>query len=124
MTVVRRPRVFVCSPLRGNGYHEMQRNLRYARAALRDSLMRGEAPYAPHLLYTLPGVLDDSDPEHRAAGIQSGLAFLVTCEILAVYGDLGISAGMSTEIQHHRDLGGAVDYRSVASWTTVHGGDA
>jgi hypothetical protein len=35
-------------------------NLAYARAALADSLARGEAPFASHLLY--PQVLDDMIP--------------------------------------------------------------
>ena len=37
--------------------------MEYARACLRDSLLRGEAPIASHLLYTQPvASLDDSDP--------------------------------------------------------------
>ena len=31
-----------------------------ARACVRDSLLRGEAPIASHLLYTQPGVLGDN----------------------------------------------------------------
>jgi hypothetical protein len=52
---------------------DMERNVRYARACLLDSLQRGEAPIAPHLLY--PQVLDDKDPDQRKLGIEAGLAW-------------------------------------------------
>jgi hypothetical protein len=60
-------RVILESPFAG----DVERNLRYARAALRDSLHRGEAPLASHLLYTQPGVLLDADgTEGMAQGIE------------------------------------------------------
>lgn len=37
-------RVIIESPYHGN----VERNLRYLRACLRDSLLRGEAPFASH----------------------------------------------------------------------------
>lgn len=58
-------RVQILSPFRGNTPAERRRNVAYAQAALLDCLERGEAPFAPHLLY--PAVLDESDPEQRAA---------------------------------------------------------
>ena len=48
--------VILESPFAG----DVKRNTAYARAALRDSLLRGEAPIASHLLYTQDGVLDDA----------------------------------------------------------------
>ena len=51
-------RVIIESPFAG----DVDRNLRYARAAMRDCLLRGESPYASHLLYTQPGVLNDDIP--------------------------------------------------------------
>ena len=50
-------KVILESPYAG----DVETNLRNARAAMRDCLLRGEAPYASHLLYTQPGVLDDGD---------------------------------------------------------------
>lgn len=61
----------------------------YAREALRDSLLRGEAPIASHLLYTQKGVLDDRIREERGLGIAAGLAWGVA-EMTVVYADLGI----------------------------------
>ena len=40
-------RVIVESPYAG----DVERNIAYVRAAMRDCLMRGEAPLASHLLY-------------------------------------------------------------------------
>ena len=38
-------------------------NIEYARRCLFDSLLRGESPFASHLLYTQ--VLDDTDSKQR-----------------------------------------------------------
>ena len=47
------------SPFAGN----VEMNIHYARACMADCLARGEAPFASHLLYTQPGILDDDIPE-------------------------------------------------------------
>jgi hypothetical protein len=44
---------------------DIERNVAYARACIRDSLAHGKAPIALHLLYTQPGVLRDEVPEER-----------------------------------------------------------
>lgn len=63
--------VIVESPFAG----DLPKNIAYARAAVRDSLARGEAPIASHLLYTQPGILDDDIPAERQWGIDAGLAW-------------------------------------------------
>jgi hypothetical protein len=45
-------------------------NTAYARACVRDSLSRGEAPLASHLLYTQPGILRYDVPDERQRGID------------------------------------------------------
>lgn len=69
-------------------------NLIYARSALKDSLSRNEAPIASHLLYTQPGVLDDSIVPERKLGMTAGLAWRFAAELQAFYTDLGWSSGM------------------------------
>ena len=49
-------RVILESPYNGG----TDGNVTYARACFRDSLLRGEALIASHLLYTQPGVLRDN----------------------------------------------------------------
>lgn len=66
----------------------------YARAAMKDCLRRGEAPYASHLLYTQKGVLDDTISAERSLGIEAGLAWGKKADATVVYEDLGISGGM------------------------------
>jgi hypothetical protein len=72
---------------------DVERNVAYARRALRDSLARGEAPIASHLLY--PQVLDDATPAEREHGIAAGLAWGHGAEAVVFYVDLGWSPGMT-----------------------------
>lgn len=82
--------IVIESPFAG----EVKRNIEYARAALKDSLSRGESPYASHLLYTQPGVLDDLIPEQRRIGIEAGLKFHEIADKVVFYLDYGMSPGM------------------------------
>lgn len=87
-------RVIIESPYAG----DIERNVKYARACVRDSVLRGEAPIASHLLFTQPGILRDDVKEERNAGIAAGHAWMDVAEICAVYTDLGLSAGMEKGI--------------------------
>ena len=77
---------------------DVERNTEYARACLADSLRRGEAPIASHLLYTQPGVLDDDDPGERELGINAGHAWMRVADAVVVYADYGTSQGMAEGI--------------------------
>lgn len=92
---------------------DFERNILYARRAIRDSLMRGEAPFASHLLYTQPGVLDDTIPEQRRLGINAGHVFLAVMDRVAVYDDYGISRGMEEGIRLAEQLGLLIDFRRI-----------
>lgn len=93
---------------------DIEANVAYARRCLRDSLIRGEAPIASHLLYTQPGVLDDADPTERQKGIDAGLAWRHVAEATVVYTDRGISAGMRYGIDVAMTAGKVVEFRSLA----------
>jgi hypothetical protein len=101
---------------------DIERNTRYARAALRDSLDRGEAPYASHLLYTQEGVLRDELPAEREWGISSGFAFRRLADVIAVYSDLGISRGMKTaiDLEEARGTASRVVYRTLPGWVEAN----
>lgn len=73
---------------------DIERNTEYARICMHDCLMRGEAPFASHLLYTQPHVLDDLIPDQRKLGIEAGLVWGKFAEKTVVYIDYGISKGM------------------------------
>lgn len=83
----------------------VQQHEEYARAALRDCLLRGEAPIASHLLYTQPGVLDDLVPEQRKLGIAAGLEWRRVAEAAIFYADLGFSSGMLAALEAYRREG-------------------
>ncbi len=92
---------------------EVEANIEYARAAVADCLARGEAPWASHLLYTQPGILDDDDPDERRLGILAGLAWGDRADATVVYTDRGISSGMKQGIERAHTAGRPVVYRSL-----------
>jgi hypothetical protein len=102
-------RVVIESPFAG----DVERNVSYARAAMRDCLLRGETPYASHLLYTQVGVLDDNIPEERELGIKAGFEWRQAAEKTVVYTDYGISRGMSYGIDDAEKRGCLVEYRTL-----------
>jgi hypothetical protein len=102
-------RVILESPYAG----DVERNLEYARACIRDSLMRGEAPLASHCLYTQPGILDDANPRERAHGINAGHAWLSEAQAMVVYSDYGISKGMEAGISCAKFYGVPIEYRLI-----------
>ena len=62
---------------------------------MKDSLDRGEYPFASHLLYTQENILNDNDQVERTLEIV--LAKL--CSKTVIYADLGISNGMMLGIE-------------------------
>lgn len=92
---------------------DVARNVAYARAAMRDCLYRGDAPFASHLLYTQPGVLDDDDPGERMLGIDAGLGWGLRAEATVLYTDLGISRGMEYGIAAAEKAGRPIEERTI-----------
>lgn len=86
--------VILESPHAPSKERTVEENIAYAQKCLRDCLLRGEAPIASHLLYTQRGVLDDTNPEERALGIEAGLCWGRFAQATVVYTDRGMSSGM------------------------------
>lgn len=101
--------VVVESPYAG----DIEKNKRYLRACMRDCILRGEAPYASHGLYTQEGVLRDEVPEERKLGIEAGFAFRSRLQKTVVYTDLGYSTGMKYGIKHAEEIGHPIEYRQL-----------
>lgn len=101
--------VIVESPYAG----DIEANVTYARACVRDSLSRNESPIASHLLYTQPGILNDEIIEERRWGIHAGLAWLRVVDASVIYIDRGISAGMEHGIVVAQEAGVPVEYRML-----------
>jgi len=102
-------RVIIESPYAG----DRERNERYARRCMADCLSLNEAPFASHLLYTQPGVLDDTVIEERELGIKAGLLWGEMADATVVYVDYGISPGMDFGIERAKEQGRPVEYRSI-----------
>jgi len=88
--------VIVESPLRGatGSPEEYERNRIYARRCVRWCLLNGRAPFASHLIYAQPGILDDCVPEERERGIQAGYAWARLAAEWIFFIDYGWSTGM------------------------------
>ena len=106
------PLVLIESPFAG----DVERNIKFARACMRDSLHRGEAPFAMHLLYTQPGILNDDIHEKRSWGIAAGMAWGKHAVITAVYTNLGISPGMEYGILRAQEENRPIEYRELENW--------
>lgn len=103
-------RVIVESPFAG----DVEANLTYVRACMKDCLLRGEAPFASHALYTQPGILDDTIEVERVHGINAGHAWMHGANAVVVYVDRGISPGMERGIASAQVNGVPIEYRSLA----------
>jgi hypothetical protein len=104
-------RVMLETPFAG----DVVRNLRYARACTRDCLLRGEAPFASHLLYPQPGILDDDKVDDRRLGMKAGFVWGLAADATVVYTDMGLSVGMLVGIAEAQDAGRPVEYRKLAA---------
>ncbi len=80
--------VIIESPYAGN----VQANLQYLHRCIRDCALRGDSPYASHLMLTT--ALDDTNPQERALGIELGLCWRRAADCAIFYTDLGWSSGM------------------------------
>lgn len=120
------PRVVVESPLRGQVPEWLPRQLHpmaerigrminrdYAKACVLDSLRRGEAPYASHVLFDQRGLLDDASHVERHIGMRAGRAWESAGELMAVYLDRGISSGMQAAIDRAQTRGQRIEYRRL-----------
>jgi len=102
-------KVIIESPYAGN----IERNIKYARACLKDSLNRNEAPLASHLLYTQDGVLDDTVESERMQGINAGLAWKEFADLHVFYVDYGMSKGMEYARGFSMGSGVQLEFREI-----------
>lgn len=100
-------RVILESPYAGN----VTENLSYLNECIRDSLLRGEAPFASHLMYT--SAFDDAKPEERRIGIEAGYEWWDAADAVIFYTDLGWSKGMNAAWDRARKLKENVEQRQI-----------
>ena len=93
--------VVIESPYSG----DIEGNTAYARACMADSIKRGEAPLASHLLYPQPGILDENIEAERHLGINLGLYWAERADFIVFYTDRGWSRGMYAAKEFYEDQG-------------------
>ena len=99
--------VIIESPYMGN----VKSNVAYARKCMSDSLLRGESPFASHLLYTQ--VLDDTKEIERLTGMSRAFNWYRHADLMAVYTDKGISSGMQKGMEIAEEFGIKIEYRRL-----------
>ena len=99
--------VIIESPYMGN----VKSNVAYARKCMSDSLLRGESPFASHLLYTQ--VLDDTKEIERLTGMSRAFNWYRHADLMAVYTDKGISSGMQKGMEIAGEFGIKIEYRRL-----------
>lgn len=108
VTYPERPFVIVESPYGGK---DLERNIIYLRACLRDSWEKGENAFASHAFY--PFFLRESAPEERSAGIEAGYWFWRFAKKIVFYTDYGVSPGMAAALSRARSLGRLIELRTI-----------
>ena len=88
-------------------------NKKFTLACMRDCFLKGQAPYASHVIYAHPHFLDDFVASERALGMHAGFLWGDLAVKTIVYTDLGISSGMQMGIDHAIEMGRPVEYRTL-----------
>ena len=101
--------VIIESPYAG----DVEKNIKYARLCMRDSFLRGEYPFASHLLYTQEDILNDNLCDERELGINAGLEWGKFADKTVVYTDYGVSNGMQYGIDNAINNNRKIEYRKL-----------
>lgn len=89
----------------------VNRNREYLNQCIRDSLSRGEAPFASHKMYT--DSLDDEVFDERCQGMVAGFSWMMKADKVVVYDDYGVSIGMKKGIAMADYYDKPVEYRRI-----------
>lgn len=95
-------------------------NKKFTLACMRDCFLRGEAPYASHVIYAQTHILDDFVAAERALGMHAGFLWGDLGVKTVVYTDLGMSTGMQMGIDHAEKMGRTIEYRELGYIPTVN----
>ena len=89
------PKVFICSPFRGDVYKNILNAKKYCRFAVES----GYIQFAPHLFFHR--YLSDENEAERRLGIRMGKVFLDDCREIWWFGDT-VTEGMQIELDRAR----------------------
>ena len=112
MSIIPPPKLVVVeSPFKATPYYTQEQHRLYLLHCVADCIRRGEAPFASHII--LPEVLSDDDEYERAMGIRCGYSWGKHADLVAVYGDLGISPGIKSAVEFYQSIGIPVEWRRL-----------
>ena len=101
--VTKSPKVYICSPFRGDVETNATNAIKYCRFALK----HGKFPIATHIWFPL--FMDDDNHEERQLALKIGLWLLIQCGEVWVFGEK-ISEGMASEIKAAKKQGKQIKY--------------
>lgn len=106
-------RLIVESPFAASEAYSVEENVAFARKVCRHALLLGFSPYASHLFFTQPGLLNDDLPDERRLGIDAGLVWSTDVEDVwfALRPGEKLSLGMTYAANRHRMRTARVQYR-------------
>lgn len=82
-----------------------ERNRHYAFACMREEMAAGRAPYASHVFFDQPGLLEDSRLAQRSLGLKVGFKWGCKARVRTFYRDLGVSGGMVLGASQAKEFG-------------------
>lgn len=100
--------IVVESAFASNDRYTQEENVTFARAVCRYITLQGDAPFASHLFYTQPGILDDSLLGEREHGIAAGLAWAEHADAIWIC--------LRPEEEPSRGVRGAIQYYTYAGY--------
>ena len=112
--------VLLESPFAGHNEWEISKNVTYARAAMRACFAMGKYPFASHLLYTQPGILDDNVSSERMLGIRAGLEWGKLAKESVFFMDRGFSNGMQIGLLDAMTVGRRINVYSLDDFKDSH----
>lgn len=101
--------VIVESPYKSNDTDTLRKNIEYAKLCCADCIMRGESPFASHLLFTR--FLNEEN--ERETGLAAAQAWYGFAEYCVVYIDNGITEGMQKGIDYMKSIGKKIVERKL-----------
>lgn len=85
----------------------------YLKQCIRDSLARGEIPWASHAMLAWTEALYEGDEEQRAEGLLVNKKMILKADVVAIYVDKGKSGGMKEAETWARMHGITVEIRNI-----------
>lgn len=100
-------KVIIESPFSKN----IKKDKAYLQLCIKDCILRNEAPFASHLMYTQ--ALDDTKDDEREKGIEAGFSWRDRATKTVFYIDNGFSRGMIEGLKDAIKKGSKLEVRSL-----------